>query len=324
MFFVRWTSSAGLLALRLPLTLAGLLRPVRRRVRSAAGLLARRWDRSLRLRVIGTTLVISVAVVVVLGIFLIQQIANGLLNSERASAITQTSNGQTVAQDQQSLLGSTASTQSSLQSLAESLQSGSGPGNVYDVVILLRAPSSPLGGFTGNPLMSPSIPPRLADSVTDEQAEGRNDWLYTVPTTLVSAAGQPWGRRWRSGCPSTGTSSCTTCSRSPQQIQTLQLVQKTLILAGAGLVVLLAVIVSLVTRWVVVPIRQAAQAASQAVGWEPRRADDGPAAPTTWPRSPPRSTRWPPACRTSCGNWKSCPRCSASSCRMSRTSCGRR
>ena len=48
-----------------------------------------------------------------------------------------------------------------------------------------------------------------------------------------------------------------------QQIQTLQLVQKTLILAGAGLVLLLAVIVSLVTRWVVVPIRQAARAASR-------------------------------------------------------------
>ena len=51
-----------------------------------------------------------------------------------------------------------------------------------------------------------------------------------------------------------------------QQMQTLSLVQQTLILVGAGLVLLLAVIVSLVTRWVVVPIRQAAQAAS---GWPP-------------------------------------------------------
>ena len=48
-----------------------------------------------------------------------------------------------------------------------------------------------------------------------------------------------------------------------QQMQTLQLVQNTLIVAGVGLVLLLAVIVSLVTRWVVVPIRQAAQAASR-------------------------------------------------------------
>ena len=108
MFFVRWTGSARLLAYRLPLTLTGLLRPARRRVRSVAGLVARRWHRSLHLRIIGTTLVISMAVVVVLGIFLVQQIANGLLNTERASAITQTSRGQTAAQDQESLLGSNA------------------------------------------------------------------------------------------------------------------------------------------------------------------------------------------------------------------------
>jgi two-component system sensor histidine kinase MtrB len=43
--------------------------------------------------------------------------------------------------------------------------------------------------------------------------------------------------------------------------QTLQLVQTTLIGAGIALVVLLAAIASLVTRWVVLPVRHAAQAA---------------------------------------------------------------
>jgi two-component system, OmpR family, sensor histidine kinase MtrB len=47
------------------------------------------------------------------------------------------------------------------------------------------------------------------------------------------------------------------------QVQALNLVQNTLIATGVALVVLLAVIVSLVTRWVVVPLRQAAQAASR-------------------------------------------------------------
>ena len=261
-FFVRWTGSARLLAHGLPPALAGLLHPVRRRVRSAADLLALRWHRSLHLRIIGTTLVISLAVVVVLGIFLVQQIAAGLLNTEIASAKTQTSRAQTAAQDQLSLLGPNANPQSSLQSVAESLQYGSGPGNVFDVVLLQRS-SSPLGGITGNPLMSPSIPSRLATSVAAEQAAATNDDLYTMPTTLVSADGTPQGPALVVGVPVNSNVQLYYVFPLTQQIQTLQLVQKTLILTGAGLVVLLAVIVSLVTRWVVVPIRQAAQAASR-------------------------------------------------------------
>jgi two-component system sensor histidine kinase MtrB len=265
MSFVRWTGSARLFAHRLPAELAGLVQPARRRLRSAAALLARRWHRSLQLRVIGTTLVVSMAVVVVLGIFLIQQIANGLLDSERAAAITQTANGQTAVQNQQSLLSSnatTATTQSSLQSLAQNLQSGSGPGNRFDVELRERDTSTALVGVTGDQQMSPSIPPGLADSVTDEQGVGRTDWLYTMPTTLVTD-GQPPEPALAVGVPINSNIQLYYVFPLTQQIQTLQLVRKTLILAGAGLVVLLAGIVSLVTRWVVVPIRQAAQSASR-------------------------------------------------------------
>ena len=78
------------------------LRAVLRIARTAgwplAGLLARRWHRSLQLRVIGTTLVVSVVVVAVLGIFLVQQIASGLFSNARHAAIVQTSDGLTFAQ----------------------------------------------------------------------------------------------------------------------------------------------------------------------------------------------------------------------------------
>jgi len=47
----------------------------------------RRWRRSLQLRVIGTTLVISTMMIAVLGFFLTYQIADGLLaNAENARA----------------------------------------------------------------------------------------------------------------------------------------------------------------------------------------------------------------------------------------------
>jgi len=71
-----------------------LLPPARRRAvaardRAVAALAAlrMRWSRSLQLRVVGTTLIFSAAVIAVLGFFLLQQIAGGLLqNKERSAA----------------------------------------------------------------------------------------------------------------------------------------------------------------------------------------------------------------------------------------------
>jgi len=56
-----------------------------------------RWHRSLQLRVVSTTLVLSVLVIAVLGFFLVQEIATGLLNTEEATATSQVSAGRTSA-----------------------------------------------------------------------------------------------------------------------------------------------------------------------------------------------------------------------------------
>jgi len=243
-----------------------VLRAARRRAGSLAGLVARRWHRSLQLRVIGTTLVVSVAVVAVLGIFLMQQIAGGLHNSERKAAIAQASYGLTFAQSDPSVLGPNGSSTSSLISLVGALQSGSGLGNTYYVVVLQRGTGSGLAGITGdqaNPWLAPSIPKALRNDVAQEQISGRLDLFYTMPTTLLGADGRPRGPALAVGVPISGDDQLYYLFPLAQQMQVLSLVQNTLIVAGAGLVVLLAVIVSLVTRWVVVPIRQAAQAASR-------------------------------------------------------------
>ena len=52
-----------------------------------------RWHRSLQLRVVGTTLVISAAVIAVLGFFLTEQIADGLLLNAETSARAQVLTG---------------------------------------------------------------------------------------------------------------------------------------------------------------------------------------------------------------------------------------
>src|SRR6201995_5356857 len=68
-----------------------------------------RWRRSLQLRVVGTTLVISAAVIAVLGFFLTEQIADGLLVNAETSARLQVLTGLTTARSQ---IGSTTATPS--------------------------------------------------------------------------------------------------------------------------------------------------------------------------------------------------------------------
>jgi two-component system, OmpR family, sensor histidine kinase MtrB len=266
--FETGAGSARLVAHRLPPAFQRLLRTVRRRVKSVAGLVVRRWHRSLQLRVIGTTLVVSVAVVAILGIFLIQQIANGLLDHERTQALSQTSDGLLFAQTASQLPGQKGTSAPALFALAGDLQAGSGPGNTYDVVILQQsAPSQQsapgLVRVLGNRALSPSIPSRLQSKVATEQKQSLSNTLYWAPTMLMSAGNKPLGPALAVGVPISPRAQLYYLFPLTQQLQTLKLVQNTLILAGAGLVVLLAVIVSLVTRWVVVPIRQAAQAATR-------------------------------------------------------------
>jgi two-component system sensor histidine kinase MtrB len=244
-----------------------VLRAARHQAGSLAGLMARRWHRSLQLRVIGTTLVVSVAVVAVLGVFLMQQIASGLLNSEQKAATIQASEGYTFAQSDPDVLSPNGSTPSALISLVTQLQSGSGLGNTYDVVVLQRGAGSGLAGVTGNQAnnqgLAKSIPEELRRKVAEEQISGVSGGPYTMPTTLLGAHGQPLGPALAVGVPISSDDQLYYLFPLAQQMQVLSLVQNTLIVAGIGLVLLLALIVSLVTRWVVVPIRQAAQAASR-------------------------------------------------------------
>ena len=261
--FQAGTGSARLVAHRLPPAFQRLLRAVRRWVKSVAGLVARHWHRSLQLRVIGTTLVVSVAVVAILGIFLIQQIASGLLAHERTQALAQTQSGLEYAQTASQLPGQNGTSPLAMFVLAEALQVGSGPGNAYDIVILQQNRSAGQVQVLGNRTLSPSIPPKLREQVAKEQGKSLAKLLYWAPTMLTSTGGKPLGPALAVGVPISPGAQLYYLFPLTQQLQTLKLVQNTLILAGAGLVVLLAVIVSLVTRWVVVPIRQAAQAATR-------------------------------------------------------------
>jgi len=204
-----------------------------------------------------------VVVVAVLGIFLVQQIASGLFNNARKAALSQTSDGLTFAQGDPYVQGPNGSSPSALITLVTELQSGSGQGNIYDVVVLQRGNSSGLAGVTGNQELAPSVPAALQAQVAEEQLDGHEDTFYTSATTLMSLGHRPLGPALAVGVPISRDDQLYYLFPLSQQAQVMRLVQNTLIVTGVGLLALLAVIVSLVTRWVVVPIRQGARAASR-------------------------------------------------------------
>ncbi|HXJ25399.1 MAG TPA: hypothetical protein VNH17_06860, partial [Streptosporangiaceae bacterium] len=73
------------------------------RAGAALGALRTQWNRSLQLRVVGTTLIFSAVVIATLGFFLLQQIASGLVQNKERSAALLAADGVKVAENQLAL-----------------------------------------------------------------------------------------------------------------------------------------------------------------------------------------------------------------------------
>jgi two-component system sensor histidine kinase MtrB len=229
-----------------------------------------RWRRSLQLRVVGTTLVISAVMVAVIGFFLTEQIAGGLLNNAETSDREQVLTGLSNAQS--GLTTPPSSGQAANQfifSLDSSLQPTTNSAGSYNVAVGVSA------DLAGQPGYSPwastfdthdSLPASLLASVELEQKAsdgGAGNQLYYASTTLYLTSGGTGIPAIAFGVPLSSSYQLYFVFPLNEEQQTLQLVQTTLVGAGIALVVLLAAIASLVTRWVVLPVRHAARAAQR-------------------------------------------------------------
>ena len=269
---------------RLPARSKRWLRVGRRWQRSVVAQVRLRWHRSLQLRVVSTTLVLSVLVIAVLGFFLVLSVAAGLLSSAESSALSQVKTGRLNAlglstvnvlnPDPQQPNDADAVARAAMTT-ARSLQQFSGSTGSYLVFIQVTNIAPAIVHWVGNTDVNigATIPPTLINRVSHDQGSVRFDNQNTVPltyepTTLIYNAGQgisvpalavgvPLGSYFRLYYVFPFT----------QQQATLLLVQRILVGVGLAVVVLLAAIASLVTRWVVLPVRHAAQAA--------RRLSDG-------------------------------------------------
>ncbi len=230
-----------------------------------------RWRRSLQLRVVGTTLVISAVMVAVIGFFLTEQIAGGLLNNAENSDREQVLTGLSNARSASGLTRPPASGQAANQfifSLASSLQPTTNSAGSYSVAVGVSEDLAVKPGYS--PWSSTfdthhSLPASLLASVAQEQktSNGTGNQLYYASTTLYPSSGGSGTPAIAFGVPLSSSYQLYFVFPLNEEQQTLQLVQTTLVGAGIALVVLLAAIASLVTRWVVLPVRHAARAAQR-------------------------------------------------------------
>jgi two-component system sensor histidine kinase MtrB len=216
------------------------------------------WRRSLLLRVAATTAAVSGVVVVIIGVVLLGQISGGLLDAKRHAALAEADEGLRTATDQLAVLGGqdNDSIRNSLRQLVATLSAKGSNAGLFDVVLIARE-----GGF--EPVVSGKVDPNQ------------------VPQTLISMVahsqqGYVYGQIVREGgSPTTGLIIGEPLA-SPigdfglyylfpleTEQHTLELVRRTVLVAGLVLVLLIVLIAALVTRQVVLPVRHAAKTAER-------------------------------------------------------------
>ncbi|SEF96265.1 two-component system, OmpR family, sensor histidine kinase MtrB [Thermomonospora echinospora] len=212
-----------------------------------------RWRRSIQVRIVIWTLLISGVVVAILGVFLMQQITNALLEGKEKSALLQLDEGLGVLRRE---LAPGRVPEVTLKDVTNQLKARSGPSGLYEVYVRdTREQFS--GGFTTNEVRHQSVPERLLEQVRDDRIGTRHSTYSEisyvgrepVPGLIVGAGDGRYELYYL--FPLT------------QEQHTLTTVGNTLVGVSAVLVVLLAGIASLVTRQVVIPVRLAAQAAER-------------------------------------------------------------
>jgi two-component system sensor histidine kinase MtrB len=229
-----------------------------------------RWRRSLQLRVTTATLVLCAIVVSVLGYFLMQQLVTNLYTNEVRSSENIAYQGLNAARlsglfTSRSAPGGQA--RQAMRNLAQQLQSTGGTPYAVAVTVSQEYQRAVLstGSTVGFYSSQPVLPANIVTKVLAEQkaaVEGK-----TSPSMLRAWARMsvvPYPRQQPGvifGAPVGRAFQLYYFFPLTAEQQSIASMQRTLLLVGIAVVFLLAAIAWLVTRWVVVPVRLAAQGA---------------------------------------------------------------
>jgi two-component system sensor histidine kinase MtrB len=220
-----------------------------------------RWRSSLYLRVVATTLALSLLVVVVLGQILIGRITSGLLDAKQRASLVEAQAGVNQARALVDGAEEDAATTQQLPAVVvgDLARGGQGTPRLYDVLML--SPSPVFQQRASSLLAEDSVPLELRTAVQDEGVEA------STFTQINYGDGRPSVPGFVVGAPLTvpdlGTAELYYLFPLTQEQQTLDLVRRTLMFAGLVLVLLLGWISWFVTRQVVDPVRYAAKIAEE-------------------------------------------------------------
>ena len=238
---------------------------VRHRVWGLARRPLHAWRSSVSLRVVSTTLALSLVVAGLVGWLLLGRITSGLLDAKEHASVAEATRGAAEAQRQLDAANTGAQTESAgdlVTNVIGQLQSGNS--GLYEVLLLSSSGRGDTPERSTGDVAVTSIPTELRSRVYGDQ---RQSWTYTEIQYLQGTPAPTPGLVVGSPLtlPSAGNPAYELYFVFPltQEQTTLDLVRRTVFLVGTLLVLTLGVIAYVVTRQVVSPVRQAARTAER-------------------------------------------------------------
>lgn len=235
-----------------------------RRSRRLAGKVRRRWSRSLRLRVVATTMLLGLVVVLGVGNFLLARIRDGLISSREESAMVESQRLTQAAVKQFDAAGyKDAEGQDTFVNYLMSYLVALG-GSETRGIVLQRAqnsnePSELKGRFSGVP---PSVIPNTLRAAVNSRSRQQAQ-ITALPTANRSDGTPAVAVGSIIDVPLSGPYELYFVFPLDREQQILDLVQRTFYVGGVALVLLVGGVAYVVTRQVVTPVRQAAKTAEE-------------------------------------------------------------
>jgi two-component system sensor histidine kinase MtrB len=237
--------------------------PRSHRIRAAAGFVVRGWRRSLLLRVVVTTVALCLAVVALLGAFLVDRVASGLLRAKEAAGLAEAAEGTLFAQQQFDAADpqNPARRDQLAVDVVRRLASGGGSAGRNEI-LLLGSPDTSRPASSGFSSLSADLT-LPADLRRQVRTGIRPAYTYVgLPGPAgTQVPGLVVGHRVL--LPGAGAHELYYLFPLDEEQATLSLVRRAVAGAGAALVALVGVIAWLVVRQVVRPVRTAARVASR-------------------------------------------------------------